>query len=204
VSDTATHQPRRARPGSGGARGSGPAAATAMVTTTSTVAAGVFAAGHLGELTQQVPFELVDAVLEQPRATQQRLRELPLRVGVVSGGQAVVRALADQRRDPADAQRRTHRLAAHPPRPRTDRVKPHLGPGQLTARPNRAAASESVEFSHRVSEPALVEHPPQLAQDAGPGRSETADRDAGVAGNLGVPAGDLAEHGLYEGTAARG
>jgi hypothetical protein len=33
-------------------------------------------------LTQQVPFELVDAVLEQTRATQQRLRELPSRVGV--------------------------------------------------------------------------------------------------------------------------
>ena len=47
-----------------------------------TVAAGVFAAGHLGELTQQVPFELVDAVLEQTRATERRLRELPSRVGV--------------------------------------------------------------------------------------------------------------------------
>lgn len=34
-----------------------------------TVAAGVFAPGHLGELTRQVPFELVDAVLEQTRAT---------------------------------------------------------------------------------------------------------------------------------------
>lgn len=47
-----------------------------------TVAAGVFAPGHLGELTRQVPFELVDAVLEQTRATERRLRMLPSRVGV--------------------------------------------------------------------------------------------------------------------------
>jgi Insertion element 4 transposase N-terminal/Transposase DDE domain len=47
-----------------------------------TVAAGVFAPGHLGELTRQVPFELVDAVLEQTRATERRLRILPSRVGV--------------------------------------------------------------------------------------------------------------------------
>ena len=64
------------------ATGTGTGTGTAQVTTTSTVAAEVFAAGHLGELTQQVPFELVDAVLEQTRATQQRLRELPSRVGV--------------------------------------------------------------------------------------------------------------------------
>ncbi|HEY5857134.1 MAG TPA: hypothetical protein VIW24_24635 [Aldersonia sp.] len=32
-----------------------------------TVAAGVFAPGHLGELTRQVPAELVEAVLEQTR-----------------------------------------------------------------------------------------------------------------------------------------
>ena len=82
MSDTAMPKPGRARPGPGGEPGSGPAAMTAQVTTTSTVAAGVFAAGHLGELTQQVPFELVDEVLEQTRATQQRLRELPSRVGV--------------------------------------------------------------------------------------------------------------------------
>jgi hypothetical protein len=47
-----------------------------------TVAAGVFAPGHLGELTRQIPFELVDAVLEQTRATERRLRILPSRVGV--------------------------------------------------------------------------------------------------------------------------
>src|SRR5512144_362035 len=84
MADTAMSEAARAWPGSGGARHSHPAdaTATAQVTTTSTVAAGVFAAGHLGELTQQVPFELVDAVLEQTRATQQRLRELPSRVGV--------------------------------------------------------------------------------------------------------------------------
>jgi hypothetical protein len=46
------------------------------------VAQGVFAPGHLGELTQQVPFELVDAVLAETGAVQQRLRDLPSRVGV--------------------------------------------------------------------------------------------------------------------------
>lgn len=46
------------------------------------MAAGVFAPGHLGELTRQVPFELVDAVLEETATTQRRVRELPSRVGV--------------------------------------------------------------------------------------------------------------------------
>jgi hypothetical protein len=46
------------------------------------VAAGVFAPGHLGELTRIVPFELVDAVLEEARARERRLRLLPSRVGV--------------------------------------------------------------------------------------------------------------------------
>jgi hypothetical protein len=45
-------------------------------------AAGVFAPGHLGELTQYLPFELVDAVLEETRRAQRRLRCLPSRVGV--------------------------------------------------------------------------------------------------------------------------
>jgi hypothetical protein len=56
--------------------------AVATVTRAIRVAAGVFAPGHLGELTQHVPFELVDAVLEQTRATERRLRDLPSRVGV--------------------------------------------------------------------------------------------------------------------------
>ena len=46
------------------------------------VAAGVFAPGHLGELTVQVPFELADAVLDETRAQQRRLRVLPSRVGI--------------------------------------------------------------------------------------------------------------------------
>jgi len=46
------------------------------------VAAGVFAPGHLGELTWQVPFELADAVLEETRAEERRLRVLPSRVGM--------------------------------------------------------------------------------------------------------------------------
>ena len=51
-------------------------------TRTVTVAAGVFAPGHLGELTQFAPFELVDDVLAQTRAVQRRLRALPSRAGV--------------------------------------------------------------------------------------------------------------------------
>jgi hypothetical protein len=47
-----------------------------------TVAGGRFAPGHLGELTQQVPFEMVDAVLEQTRRVQRRVRDLPARVVV--------------------------------------------------------------------------------------------------------------------------
>lgn len=42
----------------------------------------VFAPGHLGELTQIVPPEMVDAALESAGGTQQRLRRLPSRVVV--------------------------------------------------------------------------------------------------------------------------
>jgi Insertion element 4 transposase N-terminal/Transposase DDE domain len=56
--------------------------ATTTFTRTVTVAAGVFAPGHLGELTPHLPFELVDDVLEQTGTVQQRLRDLPSRVGV--------------------------------------------------------------------------------------------------------------------------
>jgi hypothetical protein len=42
----------------------------------------VFAPGHLGELTWQVPFELADAVLEETRTRERRLRVLPSRVGI--------------------------------------------------------------------------------------------------------------------------
>jgi hypothetical protein len=46
------------------------------------VAPGRFAPGHVGELTQQVPFEMVDAVLAQTGAVQLRVRDLPARVVV--------------------------------------------------------------------------------------------------------------------------
>jgi len=49
---------------------------------TITVAPGRFAPGHLGELTQHVPFELVDAALSQTGRTQARIRSLPARVVV--------------------------------------------------------------------------------------------------------------------------
>ncbi|MEV4130090.1 transposase domain-containing protein, partial [Nocardia sp. NPDC049707] len=45
-------------------------------------AAGPFAPGHLGELTQIVPFEMVDAALEATRSVQSRVRVLPSRVVV--------------------------------------------------------------------------------------------------------------------------
>jgi hypothetical protein len=46
------------------------------------VAAGPFAPGHLGELTRIVPFDLVDAVVEEAGARERRLRLLPSRVGI--------------------------------------------------------------------------------------------------------------------------
>ena len=49
---------------------------------TITVAPGRLAPGHLGELTQQVPFEMVDAVLDQTGTVQSRMRDLPSRVVV--------------------------------------------------------------------------------------------------------------------------
>ena len=47
-----------------------------------TVAAGMYAPGHLGELTRYLPFELVDDVLGITGAAQKRLRALPSRVGM--------------------------------------------------------------------------------------------------------------------------
>jgi hypothetical protein len=55
---------------------------TVCLTRSITVAEGVFAPGHLGELTQHAPFELVDAVLTETGRVQQRVRDLPSRVGV--------------------------------------------------------------------------------------------------------------------------
>jgi Insertion element 4 transposase N-terminal/Transposase DDE domain len=52
------------------------------ITRTVRVAAGVFAPGHLGELTQFIPFEMVDEILAATRRTQQRIRLLPARVTV--------------------------------------------------------------------------------------------------------------------------
>ena len=56
--------------------------AVTSITRTITAAAGVFGPGHLGELTQIVPFELADGVLEEAGATERRLRLLPSRVGL--------------------------------------------------------------------------------------------------------------------------
>ena len=56
--------------------------ATVTITRAVTVAAGVYAPGHLGGLTPYLPFELVDDVLERTRTVQRRLRALPSRTGV--------------------------------------------------------------------------------------------------------------------------
>jgi Insertion element 4 transposase N-terminal/Transposase DDE domain len=53
-----------------------------VITREITVATGVFAPGHLGELTQIVPFEMVDQALAATGTTQARIRMLPARVVV--------------------------------------------------------------------------------------------------------------------------
>ena len=53
-----------------------------MSDSASTHAPGVFAPGHLGELTQVVPFELVDEALALGGGREQRVRRLPSRVVV--------------------------------------------------------------------------------------------------------------------------
>lgn len=56
--------------------------ATGTLARAVTVACGLFAPGHLGELTAVVPVELVDAVLAEHGGRERRLRRLPSRVGV--------------------------------------------------------------------------------------------------------------------------
>jgi hypothetical protein len=51
-----------------------------VITRVIAVAGGRFAPGHLGELTQLVPFEMVDEALAQTRTAQLRVRALPSRV----------------------------------------------------------------------------------------------------------------------------
>src|ERR1700759_3000973 len=59
-----------------------PAVDKSVITRVVMVAGGRFGPGHLGELTQQVPFEMVDAVLEQTCRVERRVRDLPARVVV--------------------------------------------------------------------------------------------------------------------------
>src|SRR4029453_7430180 len=66
-----------------------PLRAHSFVTGAVTVAEGVYAPGHLGELTKIVDFDLADAVLSETRTVQHRLRLLPPRMIVY-----FVRALA--------------------------------------------------------------------------------------------------------------
>ena len=55
--------------------------ATTSITHEVTVAGGVFAPGHLGELTQYRPSGLAGDVLAETRTVQRRLRALPSRAG---------------------------------------------------------------------------------------------------------------------------
>ena len=56
--------------------------AQSVITRRIVVAGGVFAPGHLGELTRIIPFEMVDEVLAGCGAAQRRVRKLPARVVV--------------------------------------------------------------------------------------------------------------------------
>ena len=56
--------------------------AQSVITRTVSVAGGRFAPGHLGELTQLIPFEMVDEALKATGRVQVRLRDLPSRVVV--------------------------------------------------------------------------------------------------------------------------
>lgn len=56
--------------------------AVATVPCLITVAAGVLAPGHLGELTRCLPFELADDVLAGTKTMQRRVRALPSRTGL--------------------------------------------------------------------------------------------------------------------------
>jgi Insertion element 4 transposase N-terminal len=55
--------------------------AVTTVTAVISVAAGVFAPGHLGEVTRVVPFELADAVLEEEGGLEKRVRLLSSQCG---------------------------------------------------------------------------------------------------------------------------
>ena len=59
-----------------------PLPAQSVITRTITVAPGPFAPGHLGELTQIVPFDMIDEILIETRTVQARVRDLPSRVVV--------------------------------------------------------------------------------------------------------------------------
>jgi integrase len=96
--------------------------ATTTITHAVTFAGGVFAPGHLGELTRYLPFELVDDVLEQTRTVRRRLRVLPSRAGVY-----FVLALAELARERA----RLPDLDWHPNGARQPAAQ--LGPHPTTA-----------------------------------------------------------------------
>lgn len=59
-----------------------PLSAQSVIRRAAVVAAGPFAPGHLGELTQIIPFEMVDDVLASTMSVQRRVRDLPSRVVV--------------------------------------------------------------------------------------------------------------------------
>jgi hypothetical protein len=86
-----------------------PAVDQSAISRAVTVGGGRFAPGHLGELTQQVPFEMVNAVLEQTCRVHRRVRVL------LSAHTAACerpgRRADPQARDPADDHRKPRRRA---------------------------------------------------------------------------------------------
>lgn len=110
----------------------------------------VFAPGHLGELTQIVPPEMVDAALDSAGGTQRRLRRLPSRVvvylllaGALFTGQGWAHVWA----------RLTCGLALAPRRPSASAVTEamrRVGPGPLRELFTLLAASTLIRTRHTV------------------------------------------------------
>jgi hypothetical protein len=123
-----------------------------VITRTSTVAGGRYAPGHLSELTQHLPFEMVDATLAATRTTQTRLRDLPSRVTIYL---LLAACLFPEVGNPGVWRKLTAGLAGIPPR--------HPPP---PASPTLATASAPPHYDGCSTCSAA---PPRPAQDPNPG-----------------------------------
>ncbi|WP_212732662.1 transposase domain-containing protein [Streptomyces oceani] len=106
------------------------------------MANGLFAPGHLGELTRIVPFEMVDADFTETGAVQQRLRKIPARVVVYL---LLAAALFEEcgylavwhKRAGGDTGREGHRNGALG-RPESSGCPPHAGSVRPVPRPGHS------------------------------------------------------------------